>query len=176
MGMTLITGRKGSGKTLSAVGYAYDCYNQGRTVYSNIGLKFPHKRLTRKEVQNIMKQNQLQDCVFLIDEIHTITDARRSMTKRNVNWSYFFTQSRKRGVDIIATTQREEQVDLRYRLNCDYFMDCEKRQLTPHKFVIIEHWYCPDTNNKFKKINKHPENVFKIYSTDEIVFYDWEKT
>ena len=172
--MYLVSGSKGSGKTLTATLYAYEAYKKGRVVVSNIKLSFPHERLNKHEIQSIMKQGNLRNCFLLLDEVHTITDSRRSMSKKNVDWSYFFTQSRKLGVDIMATTQRVGQVDVRYRLNTDIFVGCRKVQITPFQFVITQEWEFADTGRTMTLIEAHPEKAFKLYDTDEIVFYKWD--
>lgn len=178
MTQILVHGKKGSGKTLYCVKNAYEAYKEGRTVYSNIRLKFSHIPLTKDMIESIMKQDSLQHCFILIDELHTIADSRRSMTKNNINWGYFFTQSRKRGVDIMATTQFPGQVDLRFRNNCDYVIEINKilisRQLRDVRFIVAATWrntigQCINT-----KFMRNPEEYYKLYDTNEIVYYDWQ--
>lgn len=178
MSQILIHGRKGSGKTLLAVKLAYESFLEHRDVYSNIKLEFPHTPLTFDMIQTIMKQECLQNAFLLIDEIHTIADSRRSMSKQNVSWSYFFTQSRKRGVDIVATTQYVGQVDLRYRNNCEYLIKVEKiiiptEDIAVRKFINSMTWYEPDGKVRCVKYLKNPEKYFKLYDTMEIIYYDW---
>lgn len=174
MAMYLVIGAKGSGKTLSAVKYAHDAHVKGRTVYSNIRLNFPHVKLTRAMLTQILEQQCLTDAFVLLDELHTIADSRRSMTKRNIDWSYFFTQSRKRGVDIMATTQREMQVDVRYRLNSDTYIYCKKVQFSPRDFIIVETWVQAESGYSRVKVNRKPKDSFKLYDTNELVYYRWD--
>lgn len=174
MAMILIVGDKGSGKTLTAVEYAYQESKRGKIVLSNIKLNFPHRRLTQSQIKDVMQQKFLKNCVLLLDEIHTITDSRRSMTKKNIQWSYLYTQSRKRGVDIVATTQREMQVENRFRINCDYFVLCTQIQISPAKFMISERWIHSATGRVKIRFNRHPERSFNHYNTNEIVYYDWD--
>lgn len=106
-------GTVGSGKTLSAVYEAYKYYKyKGYTVYSNIGLKFPHIKLNRKTLDALIKEKKgLQDAVLLMDEVHISVDSRSSMSKRNKAISYFVLQTRKRNVRLLYTTQHLHQVD-----------------------------------------------------------------
>jgi len=176
MTQILIHGRKGSGKTLLAVQHAYEAYLEKRVVYSNIKLNFPHKALTQDMIKDIMKQEYLHDAFLLIDELHTITDSRRSMRKHNIDWGYFFTQSRKRDVDLVATTQFIGQVDVRYRNNCDYLIECNKiflRGKHLRRFVIANKWWRPDGELVYTKLLKEPHVYYKLYDTNELVYYDW---
>ena len=169
--MYLFTGSRGSGKTLSVVSKVYECHKRGMKVYSNIKLKFPHEKLTPAMLSQIMSQKFLTNCCILLDELHTITDSRRSMKGLNIEWSYFFTQSRKRNVEVFATTQREMQVDVRYRNNCDFIVNCQKRDLSPRKFVIVETWFNLDSERERKYLNSEPEKTYSLYDTNEIVYY-----
>lgn len=173
MTQILVFGMKGSGKTLWLTKMAHEAYEEGRTVYSNVKFKFPHTPLNRHMINTIMQQDSLQDAFIALDELHTIADCRRSMSKRNVNWGYFFTQSRKRNVDIVATTQFPGQVDLRYRMNCDYSIECQKMQFKK-RFVVFLTWYNHQMFIRKHECMRHPERYFKLYNTNQIIYYDFE--
>jgi hypothetical protein len=61
--ITCIYGQQGSGKTLYLVRRGIIAYTQGKTVYSNFKLKFPHKILYFKDIVDCKPQ----DAVVLIE-------------------------------------------------------------------------------------------------------------
>lgn len=114
-----VTGRKGSGKTLTmvkdAINYSYD----GLKIYSNFQTSVSQKILSNKEILQMDRDTDLQDCVLLIDEIQILFDSRRSPKKENIGFSNFIQQIRKRGIILIASTQYSGTVDLRFRQHVD---------------------------------------------------------
>lgn len=62
--ITCCFGQQGSGKTLYLVRRGIIAYTQGRTIYSNFKLKFPHKILYFKDILDSKPQN----ATVLIDE------------------------------------------------------------------------------------------------------------
>lgn len=116
--IVLYKGRRGAGKTLSMVKDAYKFYCYGWEVYSNIDLNFPHIKIDSDFVLNIGKTD-IENCLFLIDEIQVLIDSRRSGSKDNVNFSHFIQQIRKRKISILCTTQYAGTMDLRLRQHLD---------------------------------------------------------
>ena len=178
MTMFLFHGKKGSGKTLNAVKCLYEKYKEGRTIYSNIHLNFPHKPITKEVLNEILKQNFLSEAVIFLDEVHTIVDCRRSMTGNSIKFGAFFTQSRKRNVDVIGTTQFIGQVDIRFRNNCDYFLEHKKiyidRKIQNPKFIILVSWFDNMYNYLKPTFIKSPSDYFNLYDTNQIIYYDWQ--
>lgn len=119
-------GTVGSGKTLSAVYECYKYYRQGKRVFSNIHLKFPHIQLTFKRLMEMIRnKEELQDAVIFLDEVHIFIDARSSMKKRNKLVSYFILQTRKRNVRLLYTTQHLAQAEKRLRDTTDIICFCK---------------------------------------------------
>ena len=118
-----LKGLKGSGKTLVMTLLLYAEYKNGRKIYTNYEVNFPHKIL---DVEKLVKLDiQLQNAVIGIDELHMICDSRRSGKKQNILLSYFVLQSRHRSIDLYYTTQFNGQVDKRIRENTDINIICE---------------------------------------------------
>lgn len=138
--MTLIVaivGLPGSGKTCLQTYLGKRLHANGRKVVTNYRVKFPHTALPSlpprkpKEPQEEWLQRvhkvfgELQDTLILWDEAHIYVDSRHSSSGQNVLWSYFITQTRKRGVDLLFTTQALHQVDLRLRTLVNMVIDCK---------------------------------------------------
>lgn len=171
-------GTVGSGKTLSAVYECYQYYKRlGYTVYSNIGLNFPHVKLTRKVLDQLIKEKKgLQNAVLLMDEIHISVDSRSSMSKRNKAISYFILQTRKRNVRLLYTTQHLHQVDKRLRDTTDIICFCKnlsnKTSLVNnalHTYIMQE--YLMQWKETAKPIQRqlYANPIFPLFDTTEIV-------
>lgn len=119
----LILGRQGGGKTLLAVAKAYEQYLAGKTIYSNVHLNFPYKKLKYKDIIDC----KLEDGVVLIDEIHLLLPARNSMSKTSrLICDGFLSMVRKKGLVIYGTTQTARKVDVRFRDEADFIYYVKK--------------------------------------------------
>ena len=126
-------GKMGSGKTLSMTKYAKEYFDQGCKIYSNYNLNFKHEKIDIKKL--LTMDDDLQNAVILLDEIHIFIDSRESMRKKNRLISYFITQSRKRNLILMFTTQQMHQIDKRLRTNCNYFIMCSKKQVGSEAYI-----------------------------------------
>lgn len=119
----LIIGRQGSGKTLFMVQKAYDSYLNGKTIYSNVHLNFPFKKLNYKDIVDC----KLEDGTVILDEIHLLLPARNSISIRNREiCDGFLSMVRKKGLEVYGSTQTERKVDIRFREEKDFFYICNK--------------------------------------------------
>lgn len=121
-------GTLGSGKTLTMVKDMKDDHtNEKKKVISNLVLDFASTQLSESFFQSFAdgKSEELFDVTLGLDEIHIFLDSRRSTSKKNTYLSYFILQTRKRGVNLYATTQFLSQIDIRLRNVCDYVVKCE---------------------------------------------------
>lgn len=107
---SIILGQPRSGKTLLAVGLAHDEYEKGYDVKS-VTMETIFSE-TISPLKLIQFDDDLKECVLLIDEIYTILDARKSQGV-NSDMSYFFFQAGKADIKIIATAQIIRTVDNR---------------------------------------------------------------
>lgn len=150
----------GSGKTLSLIRDIYkNHYLKGNTIYTNVGIKFPNQKNVKLMDKDFLKQFseksvELQNACVIIDEAHIFMDSRRSMSSRNIAFTKFVTQSRKKSVDLYITTQdkspehfmKSGQVELRIRKLTDQIIFCET-------FCKIDNrWY--KNNTDYVKDNK----------------------
>lgn len=169
-------GTVGSGKTLSAVHEAYGYHKRGFTVYSNIHLSFPHIKLTRIVFESLMRGEELNDAIVLLDEIHIWLDSRSSMTKKNKIATYFILQTRKRNVRLLYTSQHTHQVEKRLRDTTDIFVLCENMTnqtalVNDKKDVLIlqrmMYQWRPEQKERLRTLRGGP--LFGLYDTREIV-------
>ncbi len=157
-----INGDIGSGKTILAVYFAYKLEKKNYRVMSNVPIKFPDGK--ESEPIDVRDLENLDNCVIVLDEAHTILDSRRSASKTNLTTSYFILQTRKRGIILIYTAQLGTSVDKRLRNVQDYnivaikdkkyFRYIVSNQTAERKLTIRK--------EKFKPL-------FKMYDTNKII-------
>lgn len=163
-------GNMGGGKTLSMVKYAYEKYLSGFTIYSNIHLDFPHKKLDLELILDYANEDkQFPKSVFLIDEAHIYLEARRSASKRNIVITYFILQTRKKDILLLYTTQNFYQVEKRLREQTDVRISCytkkvKGRMMTLNKMEVL----------KMEGTQRHSsifcsEDYYHLYNTYEVV-------
>lgn len=161
-----IIGKMGSGKTLFTSILANKAFDSGCSIYANYGLKFEHKTLNMNDI--LTMSGDLQNAMICIDEIHLFMDSRQSMSKRSRIISYFITQSRKRNLVLIYTTQNAHQVDKRLRSNTDYIIQCDN--LTPGaKSDVIIRVNIHDTDNNSRVFAFRGDPYFCLYDTHQII-------
>lgn len=107
----------GSGKTLTMTKYVYLYYNLGYNIYSNYNLEFPHKKIDRAFMTDIVENDKTLEGnnLFAIDEIGIYMDSRKSVSKENVLLSYFIKQVRKKEIKLFYTEQFRHAIDKRLR-------------------------------------------------------------
>ncbi len=133
--MSIVTfeGVMGSGKTQSAVAFAKMEYDNGKRIISNVNVTFPHERLDTQYFVDHMADEELADCVMILDEAYIYLDSRSSSTKLNKLFTYFVAQTRKRGVDLYLCVHHIDTVDKRLRRAIDVRATCRFRKEDPCK-------------------------------------------
>lgn len=164
-----LTGKMGSGKTLMMTIFAHKYHSElGSKVYANYGLRFPFSPLRMSDLTDF--SHDLNNAVIAADEIHLFLDSRQSMSKKSRIISYFITQSRKRNLIFLYTTQNSHQVDKRLRANTDYVIEC--RNLSPkdaQKDVFIQ-YTMTDMNSGMSRTYKFKADpYFKLYDTKQLI-------
>jgi len=162
-----MTGSMGSGKTILASMFAYDYFTKGSEVYANYGLTFKHKPLRMQDITNC--DFDFSNALLVIDEIHLFMDSRQSGTKKNRIISYFITQSRKRNIVLIYTTQQSHQIDKRLRSNTDYFIKCENLSPKDAKKDIFIKWTINDMEGHKKVFIMKADPYFELYDTHQMI-------
>lgn len=170
----LYKGAKGKGKTLTMVKDAYLFHLEGKKVYSNMkSVKFA-EYIPNEEILKIDKNNSLKNCVLLIDELQTLFNARRSAKKQNLEFSFFIQQIRKRGVELLATSQYSNTTDLLFRQHIDYIvMPKFDKELNVCMAEYIDLNSLEDNLtgeiNMTVKIVFNGEEIFGLYNTNELI-------
>lgn len=129
-----LEGFQGSGKTTAAIALAYEEHKRiGRRVISNQPLQFEHQKFSIEWFLEHFSDNELEDCILIVDEMYQICDSRSSNTKLNKLFTYFVVQTRKRGVDMYICTHHLDHVDLRLRRAVDIRGSCRHHLEKPCK-------------------------------------------
>ncbi|MFW6130088.1 MAG: hypothetical protein ACOC56_02815 [Atribacterota bacterium] len=168
-------GSRGKGKTLSMVKDGYEYHKNGWKVYRNFFCLFG-EYITNEEILNLDKTTTLKNCVIMIDEIQTLLDSRRFMGNKNVNFSHFIQQLRKRNITLLATAQFSNNVDLRFRQHIDITAYPDHIE----KYPVCEILYIDVTSieddilgeiqePKIKRIVYNPKPIYKLYNTREMI-------
>ena len=168
-----IVGKLGQGKTLLATYLVYlmKKRNKNLKIYSNYNLNFKHQKISFNDLLTYKENKELDNAVIVLDEFHIFLDSRGSgANKKNKIITYFITQTRKRNVILIYTTQKLHMVDKRLRDLTDYLIKCEKIDLGNNKFYIKFHILEDNDFNSIKtKLLTNPEKYFSLYDTKEII-------
>jgi len=162
-------GRRGAGKTLTMVKDALGFYNNGWDIYSNFSIGIPYKKIDNVGLLNL-GENNIRDCVILVDEIQLLMDSRRSMKKENLNFSYFIQQIRKKGIVLLCTTQFTRTTDVRLREHVDIVV--KPKFLKQYPVVEVEYFDMTSEEDlgyiESKVIIYDPIKLFNLYDTNEI--------
>lgn len=172
--IVLYQGRRGAGKTMTMVKDALKFHLAGWDVYTNIHVGFPHYYMDDKDILNINAQSDINNAVICVDEIQILLDSRRSTRGRNVDFSHFVQQIRKRNIVLLCTAQFSGTVDLRVRQHTDILAK-------PHyikRYKICEVTYIDLTAIDDYDILSKPESttitypcqkIFKLFDTTQII-------
>jgi len=187
-----------SGKTLTMTRELYKEYINGRKVYSNYWLNFPHEELDINDLDEAIRRkdtSRFDNAVIGIDEIHVYLDSRTSGAKRNRITSYFMTQSGKMNCRILWTSQFLRQVELRIRYNSNYLNSCKRFIMYKKKkiylpqddkrvdFIVeVKHHVLSEGYGKIGFLRdktwylRQPKRFFHLYDTLQKVFFVEQKT
>lgn len=197
-----IGGKLSSGKTVTAVRYAYDEGKKGKKVISNIKLFFPKKieviYLNNTDTIEFIKNNAenpetlyklFSHSVILWDEITNLFNARKSGSLLNDLLTSFIMYCGKMDADIVFTYQvRGSQVDKRLREICNIYANCYRvtedgkplifspRIVNKKIYIIVAMLINLDLlGQRIVKQIYDPEPIYKLYDTREIILLDRSK-
>lgn len=170
----LYKGAKGRGKTLSLVKDMYQYYLDGYRVLSNFRTKFS-EYISNEEVLKLNKGSDLSNCVIGLDEIQLIFDSRNFRDGKNISFSYFIMQVRKRDIIILGTAQYADSIEKRFRQNLDFvaspyfYEDSNLCIVQYYDITILEDL---DFNpNSFRPacVVFEADDIFQLYDTYEML-------
>lgn len=160
------TGKLGSGKTLSMTKQLYEDHKNDKSeIFTNYGLKFPHKLLDASFMKDFKSLN-LTHCSVGVDEFHVFMDSRSSARKSNRLISYFILQTRKRDTHLYYTTQFFNQVDKRLRNITDIIVECKSLTVQGEKYIIST---MTTREGKRYRTSFKASDYFKLYDTNEVI-------
>jgi hypothetical protein len=120
-------GKTGSGKTLRAVSKALKDFMFGRAIWGNMRFRLiPYHYVEIPELVQMVVRDDIDPSpkTLILDEIQTAFDGRRSGSQQNINLALFVSQCRKRGFNIIYTSQFITGADPRMRMLTDKLTRC----------------------------------------------------
>lgn len=163
-------GKMGSGKTISMTREAFKYHLKGYSVISNFHLNFPHQEIEFEKLYEMAEaQEQLENVVILLDEIHIILDSRSGMSKTSKVMSFWLNQTRKMRVKMFYTTQYLHQIDKRLRSGTDLFVFCDGLTVNKNgkKYFIC----CNEISmeDKVKKEIFIGNDFFELYDTNQVI-------
>jgi hypothetical protein len=168
-----ILGRRGSGKTLTAVMLAERYHHQGITVFANFETTIPHFDIDFSELATF--PDYLHDCVIFMDEMHVGSDAYDFWKSRVKNITDFVTQIRKRRITLYYITQVYKQVAKRLRNQTDYIFQCSQLDY-PNKFRVdmFDRYQLPP-DDYISSFVYDGSLYYKKYDTNQLILLETEK-
>ena len=162
-----LIGDKGGGKTLTMTALGKMFQSQGMTIFANYTLH--DTEYEHIEFSDIVEFPEfLHDGVILIDEAHIGTDAYAFFTKRVKEITKFATQTRKRKLIFIYTTQIFTQTAKRLRALTNYIVYCNPADY-PDLFELRIHNREGDNDGYIKTLYLDGEPFYPFYDTNEII-------
>jgi len=175
----------GAGKTAMQTYFILrDYVEKHRRIFSNYQLKFPVRPPIKAHVEKSLPccppngylperlqldwfldpgNEELRNATAALDEGWIFFDSRNSQSKPNRKASNVLLQTRKRGIDILSTAQSFMQYDVRFRVNTDYLILCQKDN-------DLCHW---ELKNRWTgEVTPHTTRLpplYDLYDTREII-------
>lgn len=153
-------------------------YIDGYRVLSNFECSFG-EHIENNEILELSKESNLYNCVLMIDEIQIFFDSRQSMSKKNITFSNFIQQIRKRNIIILCCTQYSNTIELRLRQHLDiiaypnFIKKYNVCEVTYMDLTRLEDSDMISGSTEFKpmmiKIVFNAIPIFKLYNTSEMI-------
>jgi hypothetical protein len=160
-----ITGKMGSGKTLLMSIFGYFFRFLEIPVFANYSMDY---RLGVETISSLKDLIEIENGVILIDEIHLNIDSRQWYREKDIKFTHWVNQTRKRNLILIYTSQHFKQVDVRLRRATDLLIHCLNFG-THFKFLFID----PTTETLLKILRMEKEKAkpfYQIYNTFEFIY------
>ncbi len=135
--ITLYTGAKGEGKSVSAVAHVADAYAAGVPLFHNgathIGAELDLATF---------RKNGYSDCMLLIDELEEYLNNLRTGSNIQLDMVGTLIQMRHQGVEIVTTTQFPSEINSRFlrRVNNHIICHSKTRGRSVHQLAISSPW------------------------------------
>ena len=173
----MLIGRRNQGKTLAMTALASAMLKRykkmgaaHRKVAANYHVSFAEWQSPYIVDEMALFPDWARDLLLLVDEATSLFNSRRAMSKVNVNFSNFLMQIRKRGVEVLFTTQFPQSVDYMLLLQVDLFLQCELvdngRGVTLYAHDYWGQWTGKDYRKPFPPHRDAHDWSFTLYNTD----------
>ena len=173
--IALYVGRRGCGKTTTLIKDAYRFKMAGWRVVTNMNsIAFADEVLDVAEILALLEGTET-DIVLVLDEIQTFIDSRRSMRGRNVQFTYYIQQIRKRNVTILAATQFARRVDVAFREHVDilvrpqYYPEYPVIEVRYQDLTLYEDGEYDPLGSGSGVVLFDPRGVFPLFDTHETI-------
>ena len=173
--IVLYQGHRGCGKTTTLIKDGYALKRCGWTVVTNMtSVSYADRVLDESEILNLLNTD-LNDFVIMLDEIQTFIDSRRGMRGKNVTFTYFIQQIRKRNVIILAATQYTRRVDIAFREHVDVL--CKPKFYPEYPVIVAQYVDLTKLSESgidsetvvFRDVVYDPRQVYDLFDTTEII-------
>lgn len=159
-----------SGKTLSMTKELLKYHNQGYRILSNYGLTIPHEPIDFDQLfLSAQNQEQLNNVVIALDEIHIVLDSRSGMAATNKVISFWLNQTRKMNVKLFYTTQHAHQIDKRLRSATDFYVMCDGFKITKAGKTYFVCYNEITDGDYYKKDLFIGNEFFDYYDTNQVI-------
>ena len=170
--ITLYVGRRGCGKTTTMVKDAYLYKLHGWKIFTNMNsLLFADEVLSVDEIITLLSTDT-ENYVLVLDEIQTLIDSRRSIRKRNVDFTYFIQQIRKRNIKMLASTQFSIRADKAFREHVD--IEARPRFFEQYPVIVVTYTDMTFGDELFVDVEEYqrqivfdPTQIYPLFDTKE---------
>lgn len=160
-------GFMGSGKTLNMTKWAVVLAEKtGRPIYANYHIK--HKNA---HFFNDFKQlEHVHHAIVVYDEIHVDFDSRSWDSPKQKVFTHWFTQTRKKYISFLYSTQSLDQLEKRVRRNTQWLIWCQKTRNGHYKETLLNTQLGMEQAIKVntRTLNK-PHLIWPLYDTSEVI-------
>ncbi len=166
--ITIIEGEQGSGKTNTAVAKAKDAIDKdpATKVFANFhlyGIKYVYTDLST--IVEYLNSKLITEGYVIIDESYIGVDARRGMSLLTQVLTWFGSQIRKRGLNLILIAQHGRMIDSRFRLFMTEHILCSYNEKTRMiTLTIIER----GKRRPKRTVSYYAPQYWKYYNTNEL--------
>lgn len=157
--ITLYTGAKGMGKSVSAVAHAATVYAQGIPLFHNGAAHIG----TELDVATF-RRNGYSDCIVLIDELEEYLNNLRTGATVQVDMIGVLIQMRHQGVEVVATTQYPHEINGRFLRRVDNHIICHSNTngKSVHHIRVCAPWD-QDNPNSLRSNKAILKNAWKFH-------------
>ncbi len=117
---TLVFGKQGSGKDLLIVGWLYRAQLEGKVIYSNSPLEFPHK-----SIDSVSDVEEARDGILYLHDMDLIFNSRdfKNNSDSKNGLLELVNNMRKHGLSLYGSCHRPKSIDVKVRTLVNYWIN-----------------------------------------------------